>query len=246
MGSTRSVASVLLIFCLSQSITVYCQSLPKVTLSEKNASLQKVLNIIRRQTGFTYFGDASWPQIAGKVTISVTNMPLQEALDLCFRNQPLTYEIVDNSISIQVKGRGTWVLRGTVTNAKKEPVPHATIFARGSKLSSAISDDNGRFNIVVSDQDTSLLVSSVSYEPREIRLNGAKDLAVELKERISELAGASVVAHTGYQDVPKDRATGSFVQLNAALISRRVSTSVLDRLDGVTSSLIFKIGRAHV
>src|SRR5690606_26350198 len=44
---------------------------------------------------------------------------------------------------------------------------------------------------------------------------------------------------TGYQTLPKERATGSFVQVDNELLNRRVSTNILDRLDGVTSGLVF-------
>ena len=44
---------------------------------------------------------------------------------------------------------------------------------------------------------------------------------------------------TGYQKIPKERATGSFVQVDSMLLNRSVSTNILDRLDGVTSGLIF-------
>ena len=47
------------------------------------------------------------------------------------------------------------------------------------------------------------------------------------------------VVSTGYEALPKERATGSFVKIDNKLLNRRVSTNILDRLDGVTSGLLF-------
>lgn len=55
----------------------------------------------------------------------------------------------------------------------------------------------------------------------------------------------SVVVSTGYQTVPKERATGSFVQVSNELLNRSVSTDILSRLNGVTSGLAFNTTDAY-
>lgn len=52
------------------------------------------------------------------------------------------------------------------------------------------------------------------------------------------LKGVEIVS-TGYQTLPKERATGSFVQINNELLNRRISTNVLDRLEGIASGVVF-------
>src|SRR5690606_1445510 len=47
------------------------------------------------------------------------------------------------------------------------------------------------------------------------------------------------VVSTGYQEIPRERATGSFVQLDETTLNRRVSTSILERLEDITPGLIF-------
>jgi len=47
------------------------------------------------------------------------------------------------------------------------------------------------------------------------------------------------IVSTGYQDIPKERATGSFVKIDNELLSRKVSTTTLDRIFDVTSSLVY-------
>jgi TonB-dependent SusC/RagA subfamily outer membrane receptor len=54
---------------------------------------------------------------------------------------------------------------------------------------------------------------------------------------IGQLEG--VVVNTGYQSIPKERATGSFVQIDRALLNRRISPDIISRLEGVASGLSF-------
>ncbi len=52
-----------------------------------------------------------------------------------------------------------------------------------------------------------------------------------------------VVISTGYQRIPKERATGSFVFVDSALFNRTFSTDVLSRLEGIVPGLRFNRNR---
>ena len=47
-----------------------------------------------------------------------------------------------------------------------------------------------------------------------------------------------VIVNTGYQDLPKERATGSFYQIDNKLLNQQVTPDILSRLDGITSSYL--------
>jgi TonB-dependent starch-binding outer membrane protein SusC len=238
MGSIKLAAYFMLIACLLQSIRGFTQSGPALTLSEKNETLEKVLKTIQKKTGYIYFGSSDLFRKARRVTFSVTNASLRDVLDLCFKDQSLTYELVGKAISVLEKNPHPIDIRGLVLNEKNEPVPGATIMLKGSIPSIATaSNDSGEFMIRVASAEVSLIVSSVNYEMQELRLSGEERVRVILKAKIGELS--DVIVSNGYQEIPKDRATGSFSKLDNDLINRRVSTSILDRMDGVTSSLLF-------
>src|SRR5690606_26164856 len=54
-----------------------------------------------------------------------------------------------------------------------------------------------------------------------------------------KLSAIEVTMNTGYQTIPKERVTGSFVKVDNELLNRRVSTNLLDRLEGAVGSLVF-------
>ncbi|MCW3074630.1 MAG: TonB-linked outer membrane protein SusC/RagA family [Flaviaesturariibacter sp.] len=50
---------------------------------------------------------------------------------------------------------------------------------------------------------------------------------------------AAVTVSTGYQRLPRERATGSFSQVSEGLLNRTVSTDILSRLEGTATGLFF-------
>ncbi|MBE7179480.1 MAG: TonB-dependent receptor plug domain-containing protein, partial [Mucilaginibacter polytrichastri] len=126
---------------------------------------------------------------------------------------------------------------GAVINTDtKKGVENATVRALRSGFA-VTTDENGRFFISTLANDT-LLVSSVGYQNRKVAAGKpAAPLLVELAPIAGQLQ--EVTVNTGYQRVPKERATGSFDVVNNAQLNRRVSTGVLDRIENLTPGVLF-------
>ncbi|MFC6102841.1 SusC/RagA family TonB-linked outer membrane protein [Olivibacter domesticus] len=118
----------------------------------------------------------------------------------------------------------------------EQPLEGATVRGMGSNLM-VYADSNGAFKLALPADVDSLLISYVGYKPIQIGLQIDLKLPLDiLLERAGEELD-EVVVSTGYQQLPKERATGSFVQVDNTLLNRRVSTGVIDRLEDVTSGL---------
>src|SRR5437016_3062888 len=87
----------LIAVCLHASAAGFSQT---VSLSEKNASLEKVFLKIREQTRYTFAYTKAQLLKANAVTIVVSHAPLDEVLRLCFRDQPLEYTIISKTVVI--------------------------------------------------------------------------------------------------------------------------------------------------
>jgi len=215
---------------------------PRITLTENNASLKQALADVSRLTGYGYFYTEDLFKDTKPVTFTVENTRLSKVLDLCFANQPLTYKIKKQGIFILPKERSR-LIQGLVINEEKQPIPGATIMVTGvgsasdQQKGAAITNDSGYFSMHIGLPDSTLMVSCVGYESRTIHINNEAPV-IQLKTRPGEL-GNAVVLSNGYQDIPNERATGSFSSLNRALIERKVSTFILDRMEGVTPSTLF-------
>ena len=94
----KLTAILILMACLQVTAKSYSQ---KVTLSMRDAPLQKVFKAIQKQTGYNFLYPYELLEKAGKVDVKVYNAPLQDALQQCLQNTELTYSIVDKTIVIK-------------------------------------------------------------------------------------------------------------------------------------------------
>ncbi|SFT42190.1 TonB-linked outer membrane protein, SusC/RagA family [Algoriphagus locisalis] len=123
------------------------------------------------------------------------------------------------------------------------PLPGATVKV-ASTNEVTISDGEGLVRITQIDPEAMLVVSFLGFRTEEVvvrNLLAVEGPAIYLEEEARGLDEVTVLS-TGFQEIPKERATGSFVQVDRELINRKVSTGLLDRLEDVTPSLIFNRG----
>ncbi|PRD54700.1 SusC/RagA family TonB-linked outer membrane protein [Sphingobacterium gobiense] len=108
---------------------------------------------------------------------------------------------------------------------------------------SASSDEMGRFRIPADKSTGTVEVRHIGFQPQSIDYDERTTyLTISLEPLENQLEEVEVVS-TGYQQLPKERATGSFVQIDNELLNRRVGSNVLDRLADVTPGLIFNNGK---
>ncbi|MEN7547366.1 SusC/RagA family TonB-linked outer membrane protein [Rapidithrix thailandica] len=118
----------------------------------------------------------------------------------------------------------------------KEPLPGVNILIKGS-LQGTVSGLDGSFSLLARPSDT-LLFSIVGYERESVALNGRTQLQVSLPEKAAQLKEVTVYS-TGYQQLSRERATGSFERLDREQLNRRVSTGILSRMEDISPGLVF-------
>ncbi|WP_333864489.1 STN domain-containing protein, partial [Chitinophaga sp.] len=96
----KLTALLLLSACMCVSAKTLSQ---QVTISEKNAPLEKVFREIKRQTGYSFVYTARQLEKAAPVTLTVKNSHIREVLEACFRNQPLIYTLLDDMVIVKEK-----------------------------------------------------------------------------------------------------------------------------------------------
>lgn len=245
----KITAFLLLAACMQVCATGLGQS---INLSEKNAPLRKVFEAIEKQAPYNFVYTDDLLQIARAVTIDVSNASIEQVLDFIFKEQPLTYSIVDKVVVIKQKlpatgginGSSTAIdtpnmidkVSGRVTSDKGDPVQGAAVFIKGTNQGTN-TDDDGSFTLKNVPDDAIIVITSVGYYDTAINVAGRKGIYVQVRVKLSQLDQAVVTISTGYQQVPKERATGSYGIVNSELLSRRVSTSILDKLDGNVTGL---------
>jgi TonB-linked SusC/RagA family outer membrane protein len=73
----------------------------KITINVKSASLENVFKQLRRQSGYNFLYDIDLLEKAKPVTLSMKAAALGDVLRECFKDQPLTYVIDNNTVIVR-------------------------------------------------------------------------------------------------------------------------------------------------
>jgi TonB-dependent starch-binding outer membrane protein SusC len=131
-------------------------------------------------------------------------------------------------------------LEGSVRASKGgTPLEGVTVLLKDGRTGTT-TDAAGSFSLSVASFPDTLLVTLLGFEPRELPLPSVPEAPLQLTliERSTGLKEVTIVS-TGYQDLPQERATGSFTQVDRELLTRSTNPDVISRLEGITNSLAF-------
>ena len=129
---------------------------------------------------------------------------------------------------------GVWaqqIVRGTLRNPSGEPLIAASVTVKGTNKT-VITDASGRFSIEAPAGST-LVVTSVGFETREIAVTGA-----EINEVLAISTNSlSDVVVIGYQTVRRRDLTGAVALINPAQANRNVASSVAESIQGLAAGV---------
>jgi len=224
----------ILITCLLQvSASTKAQ---KISLSEKNASLETIIRKIRSQTSYYFIGNTALIRKANPININVRDVSIEDALNRCFLNQPLAYSIVDKTVVIKTRTllslsemmRQKLSIKGKVTDESGTSLPGASVKVEGTG-ETATTNTNGEFQIEVPGKDAVLLVSYVGYEVMRIKVEEGTVMNIRLKPQLRDLTEVVVV---GYGTKRKSEISSAIASVNVNELSANASNNVSDALQG--------------
>lgn len=219
----------------------------QITIKANNQPLQKVLEAISKQSGYDFaYATADLKNLSAK-HLDLKSATIEQALAATFSNQPLQYEIADRTVMIKRKPEPSIIKKviyslravdvsGKIVDENDQPLVGATVTIKGSNLG-ARTDSNGEFILKNIDENSILVISYLGYATKELKAE--KNMGtIRLEISTDKLDAVSVVS-TGYQTLPKERATGSFEKVDNELFNRTTGTDVISRLNGIVPGLLF-------
>ncbi len=121
---------------------------------------------------------------------------------------------------------------GHVSNDNGEALPAATVMVKRTGLLTH-TDSKGAFSLSPVHVTDTLVAWAMGYDTAYVP-NNIRGLLHIIVRPLSSLLDA-VEINTGYQQLPKERATGSFTRVGNALFNEQVGTTALDRLAYITN-----------
>ena len=210
----------------------------KITLSKSNASFEKVLKAIGKQSGYDLVYISKSIKTGKPVSISVKGASLESVLEQVFINQPLTYSVKNNIITVKAKKTVIATesiytdVTGIVLDETGKGIPGATLKVKRTGQV-AITNGEGAFAFKGLNNDDVLIVSYIGYQTQEIK--ATPNVRIKLVPYSVELAGDVVIV--GYGKQKKATVTSSVSQVTREEINSTPGASLQNMLTGKVTGL---------
>jgi TonB-linked SusC/RagA family outer membrane protein len=236
---------ILFAVCMQASVIVHAQ---RVTISCTNTPLEAVMKELQKQTDYSFIYTSELLKDAKPVTLNARNEPFSKLLQECFKNQPLTYTIVDKYIVIKriptpeiqsgtdtsANNRGTNLsphvnISGRITATDGIPLSGANIKLKGTNHGTTTNQD-GVFILSGVDGKAILEISHVGYLTTNFAVNNKNSITLSLQLNPAPLQ--EVIVRKGYYDEKKATTTGNVSTITAKEIEKQPVNNPLLALQG--------------
>ncbi|MBP6757080.1 MAG: TonB-dependent receptor plug domain-containing protein, partial [Bacteroidia bacterium] len=119
-------------------------------------------------------------------------------------------------------------LSGKVVDETNQPLPGATVTLKNSSQS-LVTDIEGRFDLLVPQQNSVLVVSFIGFLRKEVAINGNSFIEIKLQQESETLNNVVVI---GYGQVRSKDLTGSISTIKLSDISKQPVANIGDAIQG--------------
>jgi TonB-linked SusC/RagA family outer membrane protein len=233
-------------------LQVSAKSFPQVTLSLKNAPMEKVFFEIERQAGFGFLYTKAMLSGLPNVTIKVKNASVNEVLNECFKGQPMVYSIENNTIVVTRKAAADpdrtadpesipppVEIRGRVRSSGGEPLQNVSVTVVGSQMGTTTNNE-GHFTLTAPDNKNIVLeFSSVGYETQRVNIGNQTEVNVVLE---LDIAGLNDIVVVGYGTQKRTSLSSAVVDIKGDDLNRRTVADVTQSLQGLAPGVTITDG----
>lgn len=210
----------------------------QVTLNLKNVSLYELFNQIKEQTGLRFLYNAEQLDGLANVSVQAQNEKVSDVLNKVFSGKALTYDCDGKVIIVKkqeilpqtIKAK---IISGKVTDYRDNPLPGVTIQIKGTAVGTS-TNSSGVYSLPIATSDAVLIFSFIGMKTQEIAVANKSEINVKMTEESSNL---DEVVVTGYQDIRRDRVTGSVTVITAKEIENNSFKSIDQILEGKVAGL---------
>ena len=126
-------------------------------------------------------------------------------------------------------------VKGVVKDERGHSLPGVTVLVKGTTMG-VVTDVNGNYCIELpGSKDIRLIFSFIGMKTQEMAYTGQAELNIVMQEDITEM---DEVVVTGYQNIKKENATGSYQTVTSKELERRYSTDIISSLEGMLPGLV--------
>ncbi|MBE9601579.1 SusC/RagA family TonB-linked outer membrane protein [Pedobacter sp. MC2016-24] len=220
----------------------------KITLSKSKAPLEEVIRILRLQSGFNFITTGELLDQSAEVTINVKGAEFKEVLERIFENQPITYRMYKNTVTLLPRKESSVIerlreafipaldLTLKITDEQGNALPGATVkILRTSKVFS--TDNSGTIKLTNLEENEAIEIYFLGYETARLKA-GPGLRQISMKPEIAKLN--EVVINKGYYTTTQKLNTGSAIQITSADLEKQPIANPIQALQGMVPGMYIK------
>jgi TonB-linked SusC/RagA family outer membrane protein len=210
-----------------------------INLKVVNGSIQEILKKIEGQTKYRFFYSSDDLPVNQRFSINIENAGINQTLSTLFGGTRYNWKLIHNnrvviSLSNQIFVASAKYKRvtGVVRDESGTTIPAASIKVKNTNRGTS-TDIEGNFAIEVAEGEM-LEISAINYEPVEITIGEASQVAVTLKLSDAVLGDVVVI---GYGTKRRQDVTGAVVKANLMVQKQSPNSNVMSSLRGTLPGL---------
>ena len=245
-GKFFNVMRITILFCL---IVIFCATAKEtrsqsvqITLNLKNVSLEKVLDMVKDQSEYSFWFENDQINLDQKVSIQVKKMNIAQVMDVLLTNQGLSYTIENKHIIIykkqetaNKKQESSLRVSGTVTDEKGEPLIGVNIQEIGTN-NITVTDISGNYTMYnISSVNSVLKYTYIGYKAQEVKVGKQQVIHVKL---ISDAQGLEEVVVVGYGSQKRESVIGAITTVKPSTLQINQTRTLSNGLAGQMAGII--------
>ena len=208
-----------------------------ISLNLKNVTYLELFNELHRQTGVRFLYSSDQLENLSRIDVLADRKKMREVLEDALKETSLTCVFEEDMVMLRERQQqqvSELVVKGLVTDTKKQPLPGVTVMIKGTSLGT-VTDAEGHYVLTIPQRDELVLVFSfVGMNSREVTYKGEKELNVELEEKIAEM---DEVVVTGIFQKSQASFTGSATTVTAKELQQFGNRNLLQSLHNIDPSI---------
>lgn len=232
------LSAILLIFGAFALQANLAYSQKKISINLSDVTVERLLDEIESKTDFRFIYSTDDVDVNRKVSVMVDSQSVNTILQEVFSNTGTSFNIEEGQIFLlannNFKHQNKTAIRqtrirvtGTVNDEDGIPLNGASVIVQGTTIGVS-TDFDGRYVILVPNQESVLEFSYIGYEDKQITVGGQFSINVVMKEAAGQLD--EVILNAGYYKTSKKVATGNIAKITAIEIDNQ---PVLDPIQAI-------------
>ena len=228
------VTLIIFISCVHVAARVHSQG---ITLKLENQTLDQAFKTIEQKSNYSFWFVRADLKGSHNVSGTFSKASIKDILDHIMKDQPLTYKIVNNIISLKPRNNLEEVYQqapaqqepvtGVVSDENAKPMAGVTVTVKSSNTKT-VTDGQGKFTIVAA-HNAVLVFQFVGYKTKEWAVNGARGTSLTMDPEVLEMNELVV---KGYYNTTKTLNTGNVSSVKGTDIAKQPVGDPLMALEG--------------